>query len=74
MSFSPDSLLRQLDRTEIIDWAPELKNGRESYVFLLAALKEGKLNVSQISTLYMLFFEFVITEIAQKFCKLSLNL
>jgi len=43
-------------------------------VFLLAALKEGKLNVSQISTLYMLFFEFVITEIAQKFCKLSLNL
>jgi len=50
------NLLRQLDEPEIIDWALELKNGREAYVFLINALKQDTLNVNQtVNALHALF-------------------
>lgn len=56
MSFSSANLLSQLDQPKIIDWALELKNGREAYAFLLNAIRGGKLNSNQtLNGLHSLF-------------------
>jgi hypothetical protein len=47
MAFSKNNLFRQLDQRKRIDWALELKNGREAYEFLVGAVKQDLLNVHQ---------------------------
>ena len=56
MTFSPNSLLQQLDHAEIIDWALELKYGKEAYAFLMQSIRYGQLNTNQMrNALHALF-------------------
>ena len=56
MPFSAENLLTQLDQSEIIDWALELKHRHEAYDFLKKALKGSDFNVSQTrNALHALF-------------------
>jgi len=56
MPFSSDNLLKELNQGKIIDWAVELKNGKEAYTFLVTTLNEGNLNVNQTkNALHALF-------------------
>src|SRR5271168_5075392 len=47
MALSREKLLHQLDQEELVDWAPELKNGKEAYEFLTTVLGKGTLSVNQ---------------------------
>jgi hypothetical protein len=56
MAFSSNNLLKQLDQINIIDWALELKHGKEAYIFLMQEVKSGQLNVNQTrNALHALF-------------------
>jgi hypothetical protein len=47
MPFSSENLLKELDTPVLIDWALELKNGKEAYAFLMEVLGSSELNVNQ---------------------------
>ncbi|MBI5818163.1 MAG: hypothetical protein HZA88_04185 [Verrucomicrobia bacterium] len=56
MPFSSENLLGQLDQPGIIDWAPELKNRRDAFAFLVQAIRGEQLNPNQFrNALHMVF-------------------
>jgi hypothetical protein len=75
MAFSSENLLKQLDQPEIIRWALELKNRKESFAFLTQAVRDEQLNKNQfLNALHMLFrmaFPENATEVIQIFVDLT---
>jgi len=77
MKFSSENLLAQLDNPEIINWALELKNGKDAYAFLMQAVGGAQMNVNQ--TLNGLHALFRIrdhgnrTDVLQKFIDLAMH-
>ena len=56
MTFSSEKLLRELDQPRIIDWAVELKNRKDSFAFLMEAVRGDQLNHNQfLNALHMLY-------------------
>jgi hypothetical protein len=77
MPFSPENLLTQLDRRDIIDWALELKNGKEAYAFLMQTVGTPKLNVGQtrngLHALFRIYRHGSAADVLQKFVDLAAN-
>lgn len=56
MPLSEAKLLEELDQHAIINWAVELKNGKEAYEFLMRTIGSDALNVRQtLNALHALF-------------------
>ena len=75
MPFSSENLLKQLDRSEIIDWALELKNRKEAFAFLQQAVRARRLNQNQfrnaLHALFRIAFPENASEVLQTFVDLA---
>src|SRR5260370_13387069 len=75
MSFRAENLLEQLDKREMIDWALELKNGKEAYAFLMRALGSDALNINQtrngLHALFLIHGHGNNSDILQKFVEFA---
>jgi hypothetical protein len=69
MPFSSENLLRELNQRRRIDWAPELKNRKDGFAFLVQAIRGGRLNKNQfrnaLHMLYRLAFPEYASEVLQ---------
>jgi len=75
MALSREKLLHQLDQEELVDWAPELKNGKEAYEFLTTVLGKGTLSVNQtrngLHALFRIRTHGNNTEVLRRFLELA---
>ena len=78
MPFSSQNLLKELNQRGDFNWALELKNGKESYAFLMRVIGTSELNVAQtrngLHALFRIYGHGSSSEVLGKFVELSTNL